>query len=264
MKESIYSTINLKTVVLFFEKGKPTGKVWYYQLNVGRNMGKTKPLNEKDLAEFVQKAGNDNTLVTELPKVLKDVLAEKAASHPKEIFEEVSKMVLLRALDSKWMDHLHNMDVLREGIGLRAYGQKNPLMEYKIEAFEMFKDLLFTVYEEALKVLLRVEIVATDNQGVPISQPLTDLSQAQLSGTEADPMIGPSLPNQFGPMPDPSPQVMQQASEDPSPPNQAADFDPSKLGRNDKVTIEKDGEVQELKWKKAQPMVENEGWTLQE
>ena len=217
----------------------------------------------KDLAEFVQKAGNDNTLVTELPKVLKDVLAEKAASHPKEIFEEVSKMVLLRALDSKWMDHLHNMDVLREGIGLRAYGQKNPLMEYKIEAFEMFKDLLFTVYEEALKVLLRVEIVATDNQGVPISQPLTDLSQAQLSGTEADPMIGPSLPNQFGPMPDPSPQVMQQASEDPSPPNQAADFDPSKLGRNDKVTIEKDGEVQELKWKKAESLLK-EGWRLKQ
>ena len=46
----------VKTVVLFFEKGKPTEKVWYYQLNVGRNMGKTNPLNEKDLAEFVEMA----------------------------------------------------------------------------------------------------------------------------------------------------------------------------------------------------------------
>ena len=48
----------MKTVVLFFEKGKPTKKVWYYQLNVGRNMGKTNPLNERDLEDFIQSAAN--------------------------------------------------------------------------------------------------------------------------------------------------------------------------------------------------------------
>ena len=51
----------VKTVVLFFEKGKPTEKVWYYQLNVGRNMGKTNPLNEDDLEDFVGKAKNQLT-----------------------------------------------------------------------------------------------------------------------------------------------------------------------------------------------------------
>ncbi len=46
---------------------------------------------------------------------------------------------MLRVVDNKWMEHLDNMDMLREGIGLRAYGQKNPLVEYKFEAFDMFQ-----------------------------------------------------------------------------------------------------------------------------
>ena len=66
----------VKTVVLFFEKGKPTENVWYYQLNVGRNMGKTNPLNEKDLAEFVDMAKtqqlSDNSWLVDVATVNKD------------------------------------------------------------------------------------------------------------------------------------------------------------------------------------------------
>ena len=62
------------------------------------------------------------------------------------------------------MDHLHNMDVLREGIGLRAYGQRNPLTEYKIEAFDMFKDLLLSANEETLKVLTRVKVMEVEEE----------------------------------------------------------------------------------------------------
>ena len=67
----------VKTVVLFFEKGKPTSKVWYYQLNVGRNMGKTNPLNEKDLAEFVEMSKtqelSDNSWLVEIADINKEI-----------------------------------------------------------------------------------------------------------------------------------------------------------------------------------------------
>ena len=66
----------VKTVVLFFEKGKPTENVWYYQLNVGRNMGKTNPLNERDMAEFVEMAKtqqlSDNSWLVDVAAVNKD------------------------------------------------------------------------------------------------------------------------------------------------------------------------------------------------
>ena len=66
----------VKTVVLFFEKGKPTENVWYYQLNVGRNMGKTNPLNERDLAEFVDMAKSqqlsDNSWLVSVDDISKD------------------------------------------------------------------------------------------------------------------------------------------------------------------------------------------------
>ena len=57
------------------------------------------------------------------------------------------------------MDHLYNMDILREGIGLRAWGQKDPLLEYKKEAFDLFSGLLFICYEEALSIINRAVIV---------------------------------------------------------------------------------------------------------
>ena len=72
----VFGTTGVKTVVLFFEKGKPTENVWYYQLNVGRNMGKTNPLNERDMAEFVEMAKtlelSDNSWLVDVAMVNKD------------------------------------------------------------------------------------------------------------------------------------------------------------------------------------------------
>ncbi|MBT5855930.1 preprotein translocase subunit SecA [bacterium] len=98
----------------------------------------------------------------DLTKKLIAFFHQRRSQYPHNLFDDVTKMILLQALDTKWKDHLHNMDILREGIGLRAYGQRDPLMEYKVEGFQMFKELLFMVYEETIKVLLRVEIVEKD------------------------------------------------------------------------------------------------------
>jgi preprotein translocase subunit SecA len=95
--------------------------------------------------------------------LLEKAYHEKRSEHPSEIFDQIEKIIILRNLDTKWIDHLHNMDILREGIGLRAYGQKDPLIEYKIEGFNMFQELLADIERETLSLLYRVEIMSEDD-----------------------------------------------------------------------------------------------------
>jgi len=67
---------------------------------------------------------------------------------------------MLKVVDAKWMDHLDAMEMLREGIGLRAYGQKNPLIEYKIEAYDMFQQMIEHIQEDIVKYMFRVNILS--------------------------------------------------------------------------------------------------------
>jgi preprotein translocase subunit SecA len=83
----------------------------------------------------------------------------RKAAFPVDLFDEIVREILLRSIDRKWMDHLHNMDVLRDGIGLRAWGQRDPLIEYKVEAYDMFGDLLAVAGEEALSAIQRFRVV---------------------------------------------------------------------------------------------------------
>ncbi|MFT5170627.1 MAG: preprotein translocase subunit SecA [Candidatus Marinamargulisbacteria bacterium] len=96
---------------------------------------------------------------------LNKLYLERKNTYQEGIFEEfITKRMLLVNLDRKWMDHLHNMDVLREGIGLRAWGQRDPLLEYKREGFDMFQDLILSMYEEALSMIFRAELVEKDQE----------------------------------------------------------------------------------------------------
>ena len=72
------------------------------------------------------------------------------------LMTQLEKAIMLRVVDRKWMEHLDNMDMLREGIGLRAYGQKNPLVEYKFEAYEMFQNMIESIQEETIMALYRI------------------------------------------------------------------------------------------------------------
>lgn len=76
-----------------------------------------------------------------------------------EQMRELERLLLLRVIDSKWIDHLQIMDDLREGIGLRAYGQKDPLLEYRFEGFRAFEAMMNSVREEFIQLLFRVQIV---------------------------------------------------------------------------------------------------------
>ncbi|HEY3425368.1 MAG TPA: SEC-C metal-binding domain-containing protein, partial [Negativicutes bacterium] len=90
---------------------------------------------------------------------------------------ELEKVVMLKVVDSKWMEHLDAMDMLREGIGLRAYGQRDPLIEYKIEAYDMFQQMIDHVQEDIVKYIFRVNIV---------TPPQDRLQQAQASHGEEE------------------------------------------------------------------------------
>ena len=77
-----------------------------------------------------------------------------------ELMRELERVVVLRTVDSKWMDHLDAMDDLRQGIGLRAFGQKDPLTEYKFEAYDMFNNMTESIQEEVARLIMRVRLAS--------------------------------------------------------------------------------------------------------
>ena len=91
------------------------------------------------------------------------------------MFTQLEKAIMLRVVDNKWMEHLDNMDMLREGIGLRAYGQKNPLVEYKFEAFEMFQNMIAAIQDETIMALYKIRAQLIQE----IEEPVDHLEGAQ-------------------------------------------------------------------------------------
>ena len=89
---------------------------------------------------------------------------ERERTIGEEQMRELERLILLRVMDSKWMEHLRAMDDLREGIGLRAYGQRDPLMEYKFEAYEMFQAMLQEMQEDVVQLLFRVRLVTEEQR----------------------------------------------------------------------------------------------------
>jgi preprotein translocase subunit SecA len=86
------------------------------------------------------------------------ILTYKKESIDEKLFDQFQKWVVLRTIDEKWREHLAGMDQLREGIGLRAYGQKNPLIEYKQEGFGMFAEMMVDTNQETMKRIFRTNI----------------------------------------------------------------------------------------------------------
>ena len=115
-----------------------------------------------ELKEVLNKISQNQEFQSQLYPILFNAYLSKKKMYPDGLFEEaVTRRVLLSTLDRHWMEHLHTMDLLREGIGLRAWGQKDPLLEYKKEAFYLFSELLYLISEEAFKYIFRAVITIT-------------------------------------------------------------------------------------------------------
>ena len=86
------------------------------------------------------------------------ILADKEQRYGAPIMRELERICLLKCVDRMWMDHIDNMDQLRQGIALRGYGQKDPVVEYRIEGFDMFDQMVDSIRESSVKMLLTIEI----------------------------------------------------------------------------------------------------------
>ena len=108
--------------------------------------------------EELEKFSRDE-LKDELYSVAKEAYDLREAMFGADGMRELEKVVMLKVVDNKWIEHLDHMDMLREGITLRAYGQRDPLIEYKIEAFDMFERMIANIQEEIARTVFQVNIV---------------------------------------------------------------------------------------------------------
>ena len=86
------------------------------------------------------------------------ILQAKEVRYGAPVMRELERICLLKCVDRMWMDHIDNMDQLRQGIALRGYGQKDPVVEYRIEGFDMFDQMVDSIRESSIKMLLTIEV----------------------------------------------------------------------------------------------------------
>ncbi|MBE6840564.1 MAG: preprotein translocase subunit SecA [Ruminococcus sp.] len=97
-------------------------------------------------------------IISALNEKAKEIYAAKEEEYGEEIIRELERVILLKVVDTKWMAHIDDMDELKKGIGLRAFGQKNPVVEYRYEGFEMFDAMVDTIREDTVRMLLTVKL----------------------------------------------------------------------------------------------------------
>ncbi len=112
---------------------------------------------EFDLDELDHQEETNRMIDVVSEKVL-GIYEDKKDQIPPDIFDQVQNQVMLRVIDTRWMSHLSEMDYLRAGIGLRAVGQRDPLVEYKEEAYSAFSALVAAIYEDFIRTVLRLQI----------------------------------------------------------------------------------------------------------
>lgn len=105
-----------------------------------------------------------------LVKTAHDTYESREKSIGSELMRELEKAVMLKVVDAKWMEHLDNMDMLKEGINLRSYGQRNPIVEYKVEAFDMFEEMEHIIMETIILYMYHIQIRVTE----PVQAPATE------------------------------------------------------------------------------------------
>ena len=198
------------------------------------------------------KVKNDQKLT---PVTIASLIAESAVKKYKEKYlkigenlAQLEKQVMLQILDVHWKDHLAEMDHLRQSVGLRAYAQKNPKNEYKREAFEMFEVMLNEINSEAIKVLFRLELASEEEiqELEARSREAQKNREMKLQQEQIEPVIGNdrnSKPEQLAKV-------------------ETIKIDEPKLKRNEIVKITNGKEIKELKYKKAEPLIETGEWKI--
>ncbi|KWT84137.1 preprotein translocase subunit SecA [Candidatus Magnetominusculus xianensis] len=123
------------------------------------------------LKETLSEAANLNVIREKLFELAQQHYEEKEKNTSAEVLRYLEKMTLLQILDTQWKDHLLAMDHLKEGIGLRGYGQKDPLVEYKKEAFDMFAEMTYRITSEFLSRMFHIQIHGEGESAAAVAAP---------------------------------------------------------------------------------------------
>ena len=113
-------------------------------------------LGISDVAALKTEKFDRNALVDELVAKVHEIYASKETEFGEENLRELERVVMLKIVDQKWMDHIDNMDELKKGIGLRGYGQQDPVVQYRLEGTEMFDDMIEDIRMDVVKILLNI------------------------------------------------------------------------------------------------------------
>ena len=172
---------------------------------------------EQEISEIIQRGG----------EAIAKIIEEKKLALGEEEFYKVIRRLLLQSADTFWIDHLETMDYTRSSVNLRAYGQRDPLVEYKKEALRLFRDLKEAIYEQVIRLLPNVDAGAFLKAEEKLKQSVK-LAQMNTGNENSGPKSG-------------------------------AIVTAEKVGRNDKVILTKDGKEIEIKFKKLDQYL-SDGW----
>jgi preprotein translocase subunit SecA len=204
------------------------------------------PLNVK--REDIDWKANPDAVADQLYDRAREAYELKIKFENPDAIKSLERYIVLNSIDRLWQEHLYAMDSLRTSIGLRAHGQKDPLIEYKQEAYGMFEELMGNIKREILSNLFRsatslsaFEQFLTALPQNQVKEVLPGMAEMQQQREQATTNAG-DAPAKELPIP-----IKRQHE---------------KIGRNEIVKIRRGGEEQEMKWKKAEPLVNGGGWTL--
>lgn len=125
-------------------------------------VGKSLPLSDQELSDL-----SPEEIIGKLVTFAKEAYSQRTAEYGADLQRQIEKIVLLQIIDQKWMNHLSAMDDLREGIGLRALAQRDPLLEYRLEAYEMFQEMISSIQEDTISMLFKVRLAEERNYTQP-------------------------------------------------------------------------------------------------
>jgi preprotein translocase subunit SecA len=150
-------------------------------------------LTEDDLIEEAggERAGlTQDFLIERFTADAREAYARREESLGSETMRELERRVVLSVLDRKWREHLYEMDYLREGIGLRAMAQRDPLVEYQREGYDMFAAMMESIKEESVAFIFNVEVTVEELQPEPEPEP----EVVEVAGTEVEDVLVPGAP----------------------------------------------------------------------
>ena len=208
-----------------------------------------------DISSEIKNASNIESLNKIVKENIEQVINYKKDNVGDHIFSSFIKFVSLREIDKRWKEHLNSMDQMREGINLRAYGQKNPLIEYKKEGYILFEEMMFYINKEILKNIFKTNLKKVDESKIVIQS--STPKNMQLSH---DKISGLNIPNP-NPQKQTAKQKVNQGSEMRMPTQTVNPSTNKKYGRNDKIKISNGSETKIIKFKKAENLL-NQGWNI--